>query len=306
MFQSVLHALDDGTRRGVVALGVLLDHLLHLIPNQLASQAGVLESSVHPGFGLALRLEFARCQIERTLDRDALQRLGCDDGIHQPHLLGLWCSHLLACQHHVHGVLQTHERMQILRAAEPGQQAQLDFRQTKLDLVGVRAHSVVAPKRPLQATAEGGSVDAAYQRHPLGFHALEECQAVFDDRDQVLLVLDGLEIEDVGPGNEHVGLGRKEDDGLDVFVGVDFCLPHHLRLIRHGEADGVHALTGAVDANHRHAIGGDLDVLEEFILPIRRGFEAGRRVCRARRLRTCIFFDSSSRSGGMHSRRVVM
>mmetsp|Transcript_10183 Transcript_10183/g.29024 ORF Transcript_10183/g.29024 Transcript_10183/m.29024 type:complete len:326 (-) Transcript_10183:436-1413(-) len=271
--QSMLHALNDGIWCRIISMSIFGHHLFDLIPNHLPSDGCVFQRPIEPTLWLAFGFELSGCQVGGALNGNLFDRLRCDDDVDESHLPCLVRSDVLAGEHHVHGILQADERVQILGATKSWQQAQLDLRQTQLDLLGIGADAVVAPQRPFQAASERGAVDAAHQRDLLGLHVLEEGHVVFDEADQVLLVLDGLQVKDVGTRDEHVALGGKEDDGFDVCVGVDVGRPQLSGLVGEREADGVDGLAWAIEADDGNAVCRHFDILKEFVLAFRRRLE---------------------------------
>mmetsp|Transcript_21202 Transcript_21202/g.42308 ORF Transcript_21202/g.42308 Transcript_21202/m.42308 type:complete len:262 (+) Transcript_21202:1642-2427(+) len=187
-----------------------------------------------------------------------------DDEVDEAHLLGLGGPDVLAGEHHVHGGLDADEREEVLGASEAGKEAKLDLGQAHLGLAAVGADAVVAPKGPLEASAEGRTVDGADHGHTLGLHVLEEVDAVLDDGKELGLVLHVLDVLDVGTGDEVVALGGNEHDGLDVIPGGYLRIPHGLGCGGHLKGDGVDRL-GPVKPNDGDAGGSYLDRLE--VLP---------------------------------------
>ena len=93
---------------------------------------------------------------------------------------------------------------------------------------------------------------------------------------EILLVLDGLDVENVSTGNKHARFGGCKDDGLDVCIRFNLRFFHRiLGFVLDGKTDRVHRL-GRVEANDRDAVLFDFDILKVLILAIRRRRELER------------------------------
>mmetsp|Transcript_30756 Transcript_30756/g.62815 ORF Transcript_30756/g.62815 Transcript_30756/m.62815 type:complete len:514 (-) Transcript_30756:179-1720(-) len=272
--QTELDAIHNRIRSGIMATRILIHHLLDFIPHDVLSRRRILDNAIHQRLFLrSTLLDGPRGQPLGRLDRHFLQRLRRHDQIHQPHLLGLIGPNVLPRQHHIQPGLDAHQGRQVLRPAKSREQSQFDFRQPHLGGGGVGANAVIAPHGPFEASSQGGAVYRRHQGDALGFHSEEEIQGLFDDGDELGFVLDALDVEDVGSGDEARFLGGGEDDGFDGVVGVDVVVPEGLGFVHEGEAEGVYLLVGVVEADDGDAAGGDFDVLEVFVFAVRGGRE---------------------------------
>ena len=102
---------------------------------------------------------------------------------------------------------------------------------------------------------------------------LEEAEPLLDERNELLLVFDRLDVKDVGAGDEAIGLARGEHDGLDGRIAVDLVVPQSHGLVSEELVDGVVLLVGIVEPDDGNAFGGEFDVLEVLILALGRWVE---------------------------------
>mmetsp|Transcript_63815 Transcript_63815/g.75532 ORF Transcript_63815/g.75532 Transcript_63815/m.75532 type:complete len:259 (-) Transcript_63815:686-1462(-) len=128
--ETVLDAVYYRVRSGILSIGILVHHFLHLLPHHVPTDGSVLHEPIHPTLLLLLYLQTPIRQLLRDANRHALQYRPIRHQIHQPHLLRFVHPHFFPRQHHIHRRLQSHHRMQILRPAKSRKQTQFHLRQT--------------------------------------------------------------------------------------------------------------------------------------------------------------------------------
>ncbi len=155
--------LDYPLGRRVVAT-TLLQCLGSSLPvNQLAG-GRALEQPVSRSPLMATPLQLASGQSHRRVDGCHDQALAVVQRVDQPDPARLPGVHLLAGQYKFQALLQAHARRQPLRATEPRQQSQLDFRQGEVRGLVFARQDVVAGQHEFRAPAGTGAVHRRQDR----------------------------------------------------------------------------------------------------------------------------------------------
>ena len=276
--QALVDALHDGARGGIVVVGLAAvdrvagreHHHAGLGEHRTARQ---LEALFVPGRD---RLAAALDPVLRGLDHVG----GRHDGVNQVQRLGLVELDRLALEQELHRVLRLHDARHALGAAGAGEQADLDFGQTKPRLRIVGGDAVMAGQRQLEAAAEREAIDRGGPRLARGLDVAEhlrEAAALVEQhlvgRDLALLlqrlrigVAHALQHREIGAGAERF-LAGGDDDALHG--GISGGLLHdRLELIDRGLVQHVHRAAGNVPGDERNAVGVgfELEILEGHVV----------------------------------------
>src|SRR2546427_3465115 len=158
VFQPMLHRLQRGERRGVVAAR-LREYLLPRGPEDQgpAQWVAVEQPSAEPARPLATRAP-ATCHALRRGDGDVLEDGGMDQLVHDAQTERLLGAFDLAREDDVEGRAGANQPGEPLAAARPRENAKLHFREAELGPGVIGGHAVPAGEGELEPAAEARAV----------------------------------------------------------------------------------------------------------------------------------------------------